>query len=98
MNHHPSWLGFSRSAISQACHAVAVVAVVASAPALAQNTTSSITGRIVGADGKPVAGATVVIVHVESGSILWQKVETSYLLIPWTEHPVVFVMCTSGKA
>lgn len=59
MNH---WTGFSRTAIA------AAVAIVAVAPALAQNTTSAISGRITDADGKPVAGATVSIVHVESGS------------------------------
>ena len=56
------WMGFSRTAMAVA------VAVVAAAPAFAQNTTASIGGQITGADGKPVAGATVVIVHVESGS------------------------------
>jgi hypothetical protein len=56
------WMGFSRTAIAVA------VAVVAAAPALAQNTTASVGGRVVGADGKPVAGASVTIVHVESGS------------------------------
>ena len=59
MNH---WTGFSRTAIA------AAVAIVAVAPALAQNTTSAINGRITDADGKPVAGAAVSIVHVESGS------------------------------
>ncbi|MES2742775.1 MAG: TonB-dependent receptor [Pseudomonadota bacterium] len=38
------------------------------APSFAQNTTSAIGGRIVGADGKPASGATVTIVHTESGS------------------------------
>ena len=56
------WLGFSRTAVAVA------VAVVAAAPALAQNTTSGINGVVTGADGSPVAGAAVVIVHVESGS------------------------------
>jgi hypothetical protein len=59
MNH---WMGFSRTAVA------AAVAVVAAAPALAQNTTSSVSGRVLGADGKPVAGATVTLVHVQSGS------------------------------
>jgi hypothetical protein len=59
---HESWMGFSRTAMAVA------VAVVAAAPALAQNTTSSLAGRVTGADGKPVAGASVTIVHVESGS------------------------------
>lgn len=41
----------------------------AAAPALAQNTTSAIGGRISASDGKPAAGATVHVVHVESGSV-----------------------------
>ena len=44
------------------------IALAASIPATAQNTTSAIGGRISGADGKPAAGATVSIVHAESGS------------------------------
>ena len=59
------WLGFSRTAIAAA---VAAVSVTAAAPALAQNTTAAINGQVTGADGKPVAGATVTILHVESGS------------------------------
>lgn len=43
-------------------------AIVAAAPALAQNTTAAIGGRVVGTDGRPVAGATVVVLHRESGS------------------------------
>ena len=62
---HPEWLGCSRTAVAIA---VAVVAGVVAAPALAQNTTSGINGVVTGADGKPVAGARVTIVHVESGS------------------------------
>jgi hypothetical protein len=46
----------------------AAVAIVAAAPAMAQNTTAAIGGRVVTADGKPVAGATVTILHRESGS------------------------------
>lgn len=41
----------------------------AAAPSFAQNTTSSIGGRISSGDGKPAAGATVTIVHTESGSV-----------------------------
>ena len=59
------WLGFSRTAVAVA---VAAVSVTAAAPALAQNTTSGINGVVTGSDGNPVAGATVTIVHVESGS------------------------------
>lgn len=58
---HPHWLGFARTAV-----AVAVVA--ATAPALAQNTTSALNGRVAGPDGTGIAGVTVTIVHTESGS------------------------------
>ncbi len=47
------------------CMALALVA----APAIAQNTTSAIAGRITGTDGKPATGAQVTILHVESGSV-----------------------------
>jgi len=53
---------FTRTALS------AAVALVAAAPVMAQNTTAAVGGRITGADGKPVAGATISIVHRESGS------------------------------
>jgi hypothetical protein len=56
------WFGFSRTVISVA------VAMAAAAPALAQNTTSAVGGRIVDAGGRPVAGATVTVRHEESGS------------------------------
>lgn len=46
----------------------AAVAIVAAAPAMAQNTTAAIGGRVTSPDGKPVAGATVTILHRESGS------------------------------
>jgi len=62
MNHHP-WSGFARSALG------AAVAIVVAAPALAQNTTSAIGGRVVDAGGAPVAGAVVSILHTESGSV-----------------------------
>ncbi|MBW8890742.1 MAG: TonB-dependent receptor [Burkholderiales bacterium] len=35
---------------------------------MAQNTTAAIAGQVIGADGKPLAGASVTIVHRESGS------------------------------
>ena len=54
---------FPRSALA------AAVALVAAAPALAQNTTAAIGGRVATPDGKPVAGATVVVLHRESGSV-----------------------------
>ncbi len=54
---------FPRSALAIA------VAVMAAAPALAQNTTAAIGGRVASPDGKPVAGATVVVLHRESGSV-----------------------------
>lgn len=49
--------------------ALALSIALAGAPAFAQNTTSAIGGRISTADGKPAAGATVSIVHTESGSV-----------------------------
>lgn len=42
--------------------------VLAVSTAFAQNTSSSLSGRVVDAGGKPVAGATVEIVHVPSGT------------------------------
>ncbi|MES2952031.1 MAG: TonB-dependent receptor [Pseudomonadota bacterium] len=57
-----SFSSFSRTVLS------AAVAIVVAAPALAQNTTAAIGGQITGADGKPVSGAAVSIVHAESGS------------------------------
>ena len=59
---NPRWNGHSRSALSLA---VAMLA----APAFAQNTTSALSGYISAPDGKPVAGATVSILHQESGSV-----------------------------
>ena len=41
----------------------------AAAPAFAQNTTSAVGGRIVGADSQPVAGAQVTILHAPSGTV-----------------------------
>jgi hypothetical protein len=49
--------------------ALALSIALSAAPSFAQNTTSAIGGRISGADGKPAGGATVSIVHVESGSV-----------------------------
>jgi hypothetical protein len=54
--------GFSRTALS------AAIAIVVAAPALAQNTTAALGGRVSAADGKAIAGATVTILHRESGS------------------------------
>ncbi|WP_051293484.1 TonB-dependent receptor [Pseudoduganella violaceinigra] len=45
------------------------LSLVFAAPAFAQNTTSAIGGRISASDGKPAAGATVQVLHVESGSV-----------------------------
>lgn len=49
--------------------ALALSIALAGAPALAQNTTSAVGGRISSADGRPAAGAAVQIVHTESGSV-----------------------------
>ncbi len=61
-SHDSLFSGFPRTALSVA------IAMVVAAPALAQNTTAAMGGRVSTADGKPVAGATVSIVHRESGS------------------------------
>ncbi len=49
--------------------ALALSVALAGAPALAQNTTSAVGGRITAPDGSPAAGASVQIVHTESGSV-----------------------------
>ena len=47
----------------------AIASLLAAAPVLAQNVTSSaVTGRVLDANGQPVAGATVQIVHEPSGT------------------------------
>ncbi|MFM6988725.1 MAG: carboxypeptidase regulatory-like domain-containing protein, partial [Arenimonas sp.] len=48
---------------------MALAVALSASPVLAQNTSSAIGGQITGAEGKPVAGATVTIKHVESGSV-----------------------------
>ena len=48
--------------------ALCVAIALGTVPAFAQNTTSAIGGRVTASDGKPAAGATVKIVHLESGS------------------------------
>jgi len=47
---------------------LALVAALAMAPAFAQSTSSGVAGTVTGADGSPVAGASVTITHVESGT------------------------------
>ena len=49
--------------------ALALSIALSAAPTFAQNTTSAIGGRVSGADGAPVAGAQVQIMHTESGSV-----------------------------
>ena len=49
--------------------ALGLAIALAAAPAFAQNTSSALGGRISSADGQPVAGAQVTIVHTESGSV-----------------------------
>jgi hypothetical protein len=57
---HSDWTGFPRTVIS-------IAVALAAAPVLAQNTTSAVSGLVTGADGQPVAGAAVLIVHRDSG-------------------------------
>ncbi|MET0254940.1 MAG: carboxypeptidase-like regulatory domain-containing protein, partial [Luteibacter sp.] len=47
---------------------VAIASLLVAGAAQAQNTSSSMSGRILGTDGAPAAGATVQIVHVPSGT------------------------------
>ena len=47
---------------------LALIAALAAAPAFAQSTSAGLGGRVLGADGQPVAGAQVTIVHVGSGT------------------------------
>ena len=49
--------------------ALSVAIALATLPALAQNTTSAVGGRITGTDGKPAGGAQVTILHKDSGSV-----------------------------
>lgn len=56
------WMGMTRTAVA------AAVAVVAMAPALAQNTTAALAGIVTGGTGEPLPGASVIITHVESRS------------------------------
>ncbi len=49
--------------------ALCVALAIGAAPALAQNTTSALAGRITGSSGGAVAGAQVTILHVESGTV-----------------------------
>ena len=49
--------------------ALSVAIALATLPALAQNTTSAVGGRITGTDGKPAGGAQVTILHTDSGSL-----------------------------
>ncbi len=69
MNKH-TWGGFARTAL------YAAVAVVVAAPALAQNTTGAISGRVTDGAGKPVAGATVVITYTESNTVSTTSTDT----------------------
>lgn len=48
---------------------LAITALLATAPLMAQDTSSSIDGRVLDASGQPVVGATVQIVHEPSGTI-----------------------------
>lgn len=48
---------------------IGLVVALAAAPAFAQNTTAALSGQVVGADGQPIAGAEVTILHTESGTV-----------------------------
>lgn len=46
-----------------------LLAALAAAPAFAQSTSAGVGGVVTSADGQPVAGAEVVITHIESGTV-----------------------------
>ncbi len=46
-----------------------LIVALAAAPVFAQSTSAGLGGRVVGADGQPVAGAEVTITHTESGTV-----------------------------
>ncbi|MGY0799089.1 TonB-dependent receptor [Lysobacter sp. A286] len=59
---HPSRIRLSKLTLG-------LLVVLASAPAFAQSTSAGLGGQVSGADGQPVAGAEVTIVHDESGTV-----------------------------
>lgn len=56
-----------RARITQLSMALAIA--LSASPVIAQNTSSAISGEVVGANSQPLAGANVTIKHLESGSI-----------------------------
>lgn len=56
-----------RVRVSQLALALAIA--LSATPLMAQNTSSVIAGDITGANSKPLAGATVTITHIESGTV-----------------------------
>ena len=46
-----------------------LIVALAAAPVFAQSTSAGVGGQVIGADGAPVAGAEVSIVHTESGTV-----------------------------
>jgi hypothetical protein len=59
---HPNRLRLSKLSIG-------LIVALAAAPAFAQNTTAGVGGQVLDANGQPVAGAEVTIVHTESGTV-----------------------------
>ena len=58
---------FKHTRVTQLAMALAVA--LSATPVMAQNTSSAISGEVVGANSQPLAGATVTIKHLESGSV-----------------------------
>ena len=48
---------------------LALIVALATAPAFAQDTASSLSGHVVSAGGQPLAGADVAIIHLPSGTV-----------------------------
>ena len=64
-----------RIRISQLSMALAVA--LSASPVLAQSTSSAIGGQVTNVEGKPVAGATVTIKHIESGTVTTAMTDAS---------------------
>ena len=58
-----------RSPVRMSRLTLGLLAALAAAPTFAQSTTASVSGEVMTADGQPVQGAEVVIVHTASGTV-----------------------------
>src|SRR5690606_26546095 len=57
-----------RSMLPRSRLALGLAIALAAAPAFAQQTSSAVSGIVLGTDGSPVAGAEIIITHTASGT------------------------------